>query len=486
MCGLSMIFAAGCGNKKDLDYNNDLGNNGIEVTESKTSTSDEASEVSETTESSVTTEEAKAVDLEYQVDSRQMVVKANIEGDVGKNGSTVKISSKKYTEEEIKKIADEFFDDGKYDFYLDPSQGDTTYLNNRLEKLKQYEGEYSNEDVENTIWIHSEENLIEKAQKKQGEHADKYNVDEAFKLYYMTSDNDEGLEDCDYCYLEGKHNGKMYRMRYATKGDRTYLNIFEVTYDFENLPLSEFSKEDIQEINQEAESDTSLRSAYDPEIEVGEAEKMAYDYVSKFGLEDYVINEECRVMIPSMGANSDGIQLAYKFYMSKNIEGLQRNCHRENTFPYDSIGAYMADDLGEYKQPQFLDEECVFVIVDSDGVIEMTAYNPVEVDSVESGDKTLMSFEEIDSIAKGRFEAKDYKLFDGDEEEICIDTVRLGWAQISENGEMYLVPAWDYLYSPLDASSDLAYVPGGTKRSAICINAVDGSIIHEDVTGRLE
>ena len=97
--------------------------------------------------------------------------------------------------------------------------------------------------------------------------------------------------------------------------------------------------------------------------------------------------------------------------------------------------------------------------------------NTSDVGELKTDNAQLLSFDQIDTQAQNYLE---YFANDIDEFEhyktTQIDTIELSMARTTDdNGNYYMVPAWYYFLKSGQLQVD--------KRSAVCINAIDGSII---------
>ena len=112
--------------------------------------------------------------------------------------------------------------------------------------------------------------------------------------------------------------------------------------------------------------------------------------------------------------------------------------------------------------------ESVSVAVDEEGVYEFTFSNLTNTKKLNTMKPEMLSFDEIDTRAQNYLAYKaDNNDTDGSTE--VIDKIELGMARITSEGHTYMVPAWYYM---LKSESD-TMLP----RPAVCVNAMDGSII---------
>jgi hypothetical protein len=117
--------------------------------------------------------------------------------------------------------------------------------------------------------------------------------------------------------------------------------------------------------------------------------------------------------------------------------------------------------------------EHIELAVTDDGVMEMTLYTPSEVEEISTDSAVLLSFDDMNKMAKTYFENEylvDNNLEDA-EAPMEINVIELGLAQVTgEDGSSYLVPAWYYAYD--DSNGIYA-------KSAVAVfNAIDGSVIN--------
>ncbi len=113
--------------------------------------------------------------------------------------------------------------------------------------------------------------------------------------------------------------------------------------------------------------------------------------------------------------------------------------------------------------------ESASVAIDEKGVFEMTFCNLTNTKNVNATNPDLLPFEEIDT------RAQNYLLHKADnsdtkEDNETINKVELGMARVISEGHTYMVPAWYYMQEINETSQQLP-------KPAVCINAMDGSII---------
>lgn len=142
---LGAVLISGCGSKKqDMDYQKDLRDNKIEtstVSDVSKTTAEDSAEVTDGEEV------GRSADVSYVIEGNNTIT---VNADIARKGNVkfaqAKASTKVYTEEDIKKIADNFFDNATYITLLHPSQGTGAYVKERTTKLDEYEHSLIGED----------------------------------------------------------------------------------------------------------------------------------------------------------------------------------------------------------------------------------------------------------------------------------------------------------------------------------------------------
>ena len=124
--------------------------------------------------------------------------------------------------------------------------------------------------------------------------------------------------------------------------------------------------------------------------------------------------------------------------------------------------------------------ECISIYVNDDGIVGFTYSSPVEITETVVENSNIKSFEDVrDTFEKmmivtnaGKYTTK---VFD-------IDRVRLSYSRISEANSYdtgLIVPVWDFS-GHCETASDGVIIFDGYK-TALAINAIDGSIIDPDL-----
>lgn len=165
----------------------------------------------------------------------------------------------------------------------------------------------------------------------------------------------------------------------------------------------------------------------------------------------------------------------YKLNYYRNIDGvfLTQSSGTKNNMSIDGPGG------GAYTKKSW-GPEIISVYVNDDGIVGFTYSSPMEITETVVENSNIKSFEDVrDTFEKmmvvtnaGKYTTK---VFD-------IDRVRLSYSRISE-ADSYdtglIVPVWDFS-GYCETASDGVIISDGY-RTALAINAIDGSIIDPDL-----
>lgn len=462
--------------KKDIDYNSDLAKNNVVVEDVSSNTSSDAKPYRDGE-----VEKKGEYDFCYDIDGSNISVRANISRKANAKYPKVKVSLKEYTEDDIKQIADSFFDEGKYEMYLDPSQGNENYALNREHRLQAYLSEYMGNEPE---WINDERimlgDFVENYKEYNNDISINYDVENDIKYYTMNDNNIMGLAGIEYCYLEGKRNGELYKMKFAKKDGRMYVECYKPVLS-ENTKIVG-SESSVNDMDIDSFKEDSNLMSYD------DAEKQAYDVIKQFGFDGYDVYDVSTTIYVKQGisindsdiVDEGGFDKAFKFYFARNYAGEYKEYTMENAhYGGDLQGALIDDDSG-WSAPysKHNDEECITVIISESGFCELQIMNPMNLDEVMEEESKLLDIEEINNIARTRIAERDFETLVN---EIEVTDIKLGYGQIYKDGKIMMVPVWNYMYIPMGELGNISLFP----RSLITTNAIDGSIIGEDMTENL-
>jgi hypothetical protein len=263
------------------------------------------------------------------------------------------------------------------------------------------------------------------------------------KWYDIHSDSDG--EYNRYCFLQGTRNGIAMDMDFAAWDDED--DTSDAVVSISVSQTSEYGRG----FNAYA-GDEENTCTYTKE----QALDVANSFLSELGFDDYADINICNASEYVSDGNATSYFVnGWMIDYSRSVNGA--------VMPYVNV---MTDMDGEYRY------EHINLTVTDDGVMEMTIDMPSEIEEISTEAAVLLSFDDMNSMAKAYFENQ--YLTDNDlsgaEEPMEINVIELGLAQITgDDGSSYLVPAWYYAYD----ASDGAYA-----ENAIGIfNAIDGSVI---------
>lgn len=472
------LAISACGSKKDINYSEDLADNNIEAASSV-----EVSEVDSIDKKS--DDYGNSEDAYYKEGSKVMYADATVNMSENAKYPTVEISKKEYDIDTLREIADGFFDDGKYEQYLDVSQGNEEYVTERINRLERYKTELSKDSELAPPWIQKEIDAYNYGLYEM-EYTNlmiKYSLDPEYRIYNFDFNETTGLCDAEYCFFEGLHGGELYKMKYYKLNDRTYIECYKPTDNYEKDIIYTFNNDIEDEEFLDSQSDNSIN-----EVDVDEAKEKALEFIKLFGLDGYVVTEVLNTSCVNYDAlnktasvgDKDSFEYGYKILLAKDISGQQKTYHMENSFVVDIPHVAIVDEDVSKKiiKSKHVDEEYISVVVTKSGVSQITIINPMNVDNIVTEDSKLLPIEDIQRIAGDRFSEKKFYTFDND---VDVYEIKLGLGQVYNNGDIMLVPVWNYMYQVHNEYSKLSAMP----RSVLTINAIDGTIVGEDLTDNL-
>lgn len=467
---LGAVLISGCGSKKqDMDYQKDLQDNKIE-TSTVNDVSKSGSEDNEDTTGVI--DASGSADVSYVIEGNNTIT---VNADIARKGNVkfaqAMASTKVYTEEDIKQIADNFFDNSIYITLLHPSQGTGAYVKERTTKLDEYEHSLIGEDGLVPNWITDEKERLEFY--SQGESETKYNLEEDIKLYQMTDDNIDGLAGLSYCLLEGMHDGAMYRMSFYNNGDKSYMDCYRLVAYYERQPVVIYDEERIKSIDSVTNKNELVDKELDEVFNSEKAKEMACKMIAELGLDGYNVTDVFGTLVLNSyglpGYDESEMEIGYKVYFAKDIQGNERAYDFKNGYTAnDSVYGFVTVTPEDY-EGFITNEEYLTVVVTPSGIDSVVNINQMEIDEIVNSDVEIMSFEEIDKIAQEKMNSKE--LDTGYNQDIEVSEIKLALAQVEKDGSYDIVPAWYYMFELPDKEFPI-------KKCLICINAIDGSVIR--------
>ncbi|MDE6025844.1 MAG: hypothetical protein K2G45_10370 [Lachnospiraceae bacterium] len=437
----AMLLCTACGKAKRDDIADELkGNLGVDISDDDSVTQNEADEIPDN------------ISYAVNVEGRIINVDAKVYADGYGNVPTFAVTEYADKEEWILDYAKKIFDYGEYKnvkpyYLLDKLSKEE--LEEELEIHKKYypENNGMNQDnwagyIEELLDNYNGENYV--SMPNQLIYENRTVTENIFSIYSTYEANLRGYVDgrmWTLNYMEGYHEfigieGEMVHDEYSP---RLVGKCIEEEYDISNtnVPLST--------------DETHLKKPYKQE----NAENQAKDFMKKFGFDNmellYIGENE---LYTANGTYKDGYTLV--FGMSENGAHL--------LYGYE-VGETAVEPEAEYTAIQ----PYVEVIVNSNGVYGITIrgnYNEPEIMAEES---KLLSFEQINEIAKEEFsemlEKDDSVSFD-------IGSIEFGYVYITYDGFSYaVVPVWRYYDSAGGRDSEIRIV-------YLTICALDGSVIY--------
>lgn len=500
LCSMSV---AGCGGKKELDYNSELANQNM-VTEARTAaaTEDISDDTSDNSDKGTVKDGQVIVndnEVKYWLDLKYGEV--CVDADVTRQGASgypeASVSRKEYSVDDVKAMADKFFDNASYYQTLFPLDANYTYLNDRQKQLEEYKTANGHTDSEYYYWEDEALNDIEHFGEFSQQNQDFGTRVEEGNIQYITaySEKNQELMNHEYIYLEGLHNGEIYNMKFIVNNDLTMVEIYKngvsaYSYTFDALDVNNMDsiKADVEH--------WGLEIASEDIVDEEKARDIAVEYLDKLGIEGYTPIDNLLSCVQAEAKKEQGIngsvEFVYNIVFSKTVND-KTKISSNMTWPCnkDSVERLFDYDRSIYSnmiQRDIPTTEYVVVTVDKDGFNRLCLVNPIDIDEITNQEANLMSFEEINEIAKHEMETSNQ--FNANDN-VVIDTVTLGIGEVNDNGNRRLVPVWYYAY---DDNKKLTYNDGDqgstlglfldssvrrTKKVAVMINAIDGTVIKE-------
>ena len=495
---LCSLVIAGCGGKDKIDYKSDLAEINIESGETKdTATTKDNGEKSDTEaenadEESFVSEEKVRYWLEMKYGS------VCVEGDVVRQGQEgypeVSVKRKEYTPEEIKQMADSFFDNGEYYQYLDQAEGKINYLQNRITKLEEYNIAYYAEDTGYSYWTQREIDRNNAAidYKKQNQ---EFGADLPSSIDFVQEYSEKGQEvrNHKYIYLEGLHNGKVCSMKYMIADDVTFLKIYQNNNQKYGYILQALNEEKMDSINKdlehwEIEVDKKEIPNEDKSVEV------AVETLNKLGLKGYIpIETFLSINELKTNVNTEKVccEFVYNVVFSREFNAKTKISNTDTWGIFDA--SYMIFDIDRTpydnlaaREDYSEQGEYLVVSVDDNGFVRLALMNALDENGTINENTSLMPFEKINDIAKTEMETNG--VFDG-KEGIVVDTIVLGIGETNKDGDRKIVPVWYYCYTDdkeykysnnRNGSKPILFAGESVKKNkkiGCKINAIDGSVI---------
>lgn len=459
--GLILGFLTGCGEEKKVDYSIE-GITEAEQPESEGGKSglaqfEGAEDWKETLTVKIDETERNGETIDTVMDVR---INVPITVPQVKQMSVVEVEVPEPDAEFKQTVAENIFEPGSI-YY-----GDIAHLPRReLERMGDYLDRTFTLDQESAM---TSEEIVRKGAEYSAAINDTENVRETYTPVEEYTVND---------YL-GSYEGRMYRLVFAENpGDRWnyyrhVIQIFLVANDIYEVCPEKFKDQENLECSPWMEGDWAEN---DCGISEEEALETAKKFVEQLGL-DYPVVSYTRPLLwgtmpayvtEQSEAEDWGID-GYVFYFDLGVDDLSFVDYGVET-DYSDLGM-AADKITQYSMKSQLQ-----VYVTEQGVIQMTASNPVEITGISEGVE-LLPLETIKDIMREAMNEYWEVLNVSGFRSMTYDSMELIYFRVSNKedpGQYSYVPAWRLGYVVKDTVSHQI-----TIRKKVLINAIDGSFIN--------
>lgn len=368
--------------------------------------------------------------------------------------SVVEYSIVRFTDEDVKNIAQKVFDTDSYFLYMPYSEEEIELLKDRLTSIKD-----ASADSREKYTLQQELNNLDTRLDNLNPVYNDMEQIEAVKLYTVPAE-DEWHPAMEKCCLIGTIEGRYYYLLIAQSADSG--NVI--------MRLQLLRDMNIYETNENLGPDSLDVQVYENTCQYSkeEAGKLATEYIQSFGYTDYEVVEVFDCKENSYGPSQETREMnSYNIYFARKIDGY-KPCFNTSNFP-DYVMDTLNSDLSIAGNTP---SEYIRVNVDSDGIGEMFVFNPMKEERVLDSHAKLLSFENIDSIAKEDMQSHIEFGYEGMQiMTININEIELGYGYTydMETDRYALIPVWFYMMDDNRVNSDF------TRSDYISYNALDGS-----------
>lgn len=146
---------------------------------------------------------------------------------------------------------------------------------------------------------------------------------------------------------------------------------------------------------------------------------------------------------------------------------------------------YKRGDMDDVEDSVWWQNEKLSLIYTDEGLAQFEWINPYAIEDLSAEYVFLLPFEDIRDVFEKMILKKQQDFFDGQgkQVEICVESVKLGYARVREAGadvEGTLVPVWDFYGSKTyrNDAGEVSFVNRFDFDSLMTINAMDGTIVE--------
>ncbi len=372
--------------------------------------------------------------------------------------SVVEYSIKRFTDEDVKGLVEKIFDKDSYFLYMPYSEEQIEIAKDKLTSIR----DASTDERERYTLQNELLNLDNRIKNLSPAFKDMEQIEE-LKLYTIPEE-DGWHPEIEKCCLIGAIDGRYYYMLIAQSADKgNVIMKLQLLRDMNNGANGNLGPDSLDVQIYEN------KCVYSKD----EAKKLATDYIQSLGYTDYEAIEVFDCKENNYAPSQDIREMnSYNIYFGRKIDGYNLAFNTSNCpdFFIDVVGdSYIAGNNTA--------TEYIKVNVDSEGVSELTVFNPMKEERILDSHAKLLSFENIDSIAKGDLQSHIDYTFDGMQiMTININEIELGYGYTydQETDRYALIPVWFYMMDDNRDNSNFR------RRDYISYNALDGS--HKDTS----
>ncbi len=434
LISIAILSLAACSNQKQVDYT-------TEATEEAADAMTEA-------------EIPDKVSYELEGEGGTIIVDADIILPENHDKcSVVEYSKLRFTDEDVKRLAEQIFDKDSYFLYMPYTDLQIELAKDKLTSIK----DASTDDREKYTLQNELLNLDNRIKNLSPAFTDMEQIEE-LKLYTIPEE-DEWHPEYEKCCLIGTIEGRYYYMLIAQSADKgNVIMKLQLLRDMNNDANGNLGPDSLDVQIYEN------KCVYSKD----EAKKLATDYIQSLGYTDYEAIEVFDCKENNYAPSQDIREMnSYNIYFGRKIDGYNLAFNTSNCpdFFIDVVGdSYIAGNNTA--------TEYIKVNVDSDGISELLIFNPMKEERILDNHAKLLSFENIDNIAREDLQSYIDYTFDGMQiKTININEIELGYGYTydQETDRYALIPVWFYMVDEDRSNFDFG------RMDFTNYNAMDGS-----------
>lgn len=378
------------------------------------------------------------------------------------NLSVAVVERDDFDEEDMKHYAETVFDEGSAEVVLPYKYCSKEFLQKEQSEVEARIKElgYTEETIEETPdYMYLGYQLADiRSCLEEYNGANVIENDGSYQFISAVFEDLEGIEmGVSSCQIKGTIDGKEYAM-YFVKIDEVYsiMGIYRIT-EMQYAEKMDLFDEDPEPLSSNASSQYQENQC---SLSQEEAVTQVEEYVSKLGIEDYMVTEAFPAMQhiwhyaseEKESVSNANITKGYLVYLGKAINGYTTPWINE----YRETNCFMRFD-GEINAIH----EGIVVLVTDDGIERFQYVNPTKVTEITAEQATVMPFEDIHKKMMSFMEYLG--------SECTIDKIRLCMGWVTDGGSYAYIPVWCY-----ESSESTGNYAG---RNGFLVNAMDGSVI---------